>query len=93
MNDHNSEADQLLDPSRDPVVTDGAKYKVVLENDRVRVRVATHTFEATARVLDPDRDVDTCRVAQELARRKYGWGDGLPVEIRPDSPLAESATT
>jgi len=37
MNDHNSEADQLLDPSRDPVVTAGAKYKVVLENDRVRV--------------------------------------------------------
>ena len=32
-----SELDQLNDPSRDPVVTDGDKYKVVLENDRVRV--------------------------------------------------------
>ena len=34
-----SEADiqQLTDISRDPVVTDGDKYKVVLENERVRV--------------------------------------------------------
>ena len=32
-----TEQDQLHDPSRDPVVTDGDKYKVVLENDRVRV--------------------------------------------------------
>ena len=29
--------DQLSDPSRDPVVTDGDKYKLVLENERVRV--------------------------------------------------------
>ncbi|HEY7369041.1 MAG TPA: cytoplasmic protein [Thermoanaerobaculia bacterium] len=32
-----SEARLLEDPSRDPVATDGDKYKVVLENDRVRV--------------------------------------------------------
>lgn len=32
-----SELDQLRDPSRDPVVTDSDKYKVVLENDRIKV--------------------------------------------------------
>ena len=32
-----SELVQLRDASRDPVATDGDKYKVVLENDRVRV--------------------------------------------------------
>jgi hypothetical protein len=32
-----SEREQLRDSSRDPVVTDGDKYKVVVENDRVRV--------------------------------------------------------
>jgi len=32
-----AEFDLLKDASRDPVVTDGDKYKVVLENDRVRV--------------------------------------------------------
>ena len=31
------EIEQLSDTSRDPVVTDGDKYKVVLENERVRV--------------------------------------------------------
>jgi len=31
------ESTQLEDASRDPVVTDGDKYKVVFENDRVRV--------------------------------------------------------
>ena len=32
-----SELEQLRDRSRDPVVTDGDKYKVILENERVRV--------------------------------------------------------
>lgn len=32
-----SELDQLGDPFRDPVVTDSDKYKVLLENERVRV--------------------------------------------------------
>ena len=32
-----AELEQLGDPSRDPVVTDGDKYKVILENERVRV--------------------------------------------------------
>src|SRR5262245_20243538 len=32
-----AEIQQLTDTSRDPVVTDGDKYKVVMENERVRV--------------------------------------------------------
>ena len=32
-----SQLQQLADPSRDPVVTDGDKYKVLFENDHVRV--------------------------------------------------------
>src|SRR4029079_10286748 len=32
-----AQVEQLGDASRDPVVTDGDKYKVVLENDQVRV--------------------------------------------------------
>jgi hypothetical protein len=37
MTDPRPDLDQLSDTSRDPVVTDGDKYKVVLENERVRV--------------------------------------------------------
>jgi hypothetical protein len=33
-------------------------------------------------VLDADRDADTYLKTRRLAREKYGWGEGLPVEIR-----------
>jgi deazaflavin-dependent oxidoreductase (nitroreductase family) len=50
-------------------------------NPRVRIRVGGLESGATARVLDEVRDAETWRKAQELGVRKYGWGDGLPVEI------------
>lgn len=53
---------------------------------RVRVRLAGGKFGATAQVLDPERDAEEWRLAQDLAREKYGWGDGLPVRITPDEP-------
>ena len=53
------------------------------KNPRVQVRVGDRRFEATARALDPERDAATWKVAQDLEREKYGWGDGLPVEITP----------
>ena len=53
------------------------------KNPRVRVRLGSRQFEATARVLDPVRDAATWKRAQSLERSKYGWGDGLPVEITP----------
>jgi deazaflavin-dependent oxidoreductase (nitroreductase family) len=51
------------------------------KNPRVRVRLGDRNFDGTARVLDPQRDAETWQMAQNLARKKYGWGDGLPVEI------------
>jgi deazaflavin-dependent oxidoreductase (nitroreductase family) len=54
---------------------------------RVRVRLGEREFEATARALDKKRDAKAWRAAQDLSRKKYGWGDGLPVEIIPDEPL------
>jgi deazaflavin-dependent oxidoreductase (nitroreductase family) len=56
----------------------------IAKDPRVRVRLGDRKFEATARALDSERDADAWRRAQELAREKYGWGDGLPVEIAPD---------
>ena len=55
--------------------------KNIERNQRVRVRVGDLEFEATARPLDEQRDRETWRTAQRLSREKYGWGDGLPVEI------------
>ena len=55
--------------------------KNIERNARVRVRVGDSQFEATARVLDPERDRLRWRTAQRLSNEKYGWGEGLPVEI------------
>jgi deazaflavin-dependent oxidoreductase (nitroreductase family) len=54
------------------------------KNPRVQVRVGDRRFEATARALDPERDAGAWEKAQDLERDKYGWGDGLPVEITPN---------
>ena len=54
---------------------------------RVRVRIEGREFQGTGRVLDEENDAETWRRAQSLAREKYGWGDGLPVEITLDEPL------
>ena len=51
-------------------------------NPRVRVRLGDKEFDATARILDPDVDKAAWELAQHLSSEKYGWGDGLPVEIR-----------
>ena len=50
-------------------------------NPRVRVRLGDQQFEATARALENERDRETWLTARQLAREKYGWGEGLPVEI------------
>ena len=56
-------------------------------NPRVYLRIGGREVGATGRVLDSDADRETYHRAQDLARRKYGWGDGLPVEFIPDQPL------
>lgn len=56
-------------------------------NPRVAMRIGGEERAATARVLDETADRETWMLAQDLARRKYGWGDGLPVEITPDQPF------
>jgi deazaflavin-dependent oxidoreductase (nitroreductase family) len=53
-------------------------------NPRVKVRLDGREMGATARVLDPKRDRTRWELAQKLGREKYGWGEGLPVEIVPE---------
>lgn len=54
---------------------------------RVQIRLGGHKFEAAGRVLDPLGDAERWNAAQRLAREKYGWGEGLPVEFTPDAAL------
>jgi deazaflavin-dependent oxidoreductase (nitroreductase family) len=50
----------------------------------VTVHLGDRTFSGTARILGPDTDREAWDLACSLERQKYGWGEGLPVEITPD---------
>ena len=57
--------------------------KNIRRNPRVRVRIGEWRTDATARVLDPHADRKLWDQVAAIANHKYGWGDGLPVEITP----------
>ena len=50
---------------------------------RVRVRVGDRLFDATARPLAEEDEPDLVRTIKSLSDAKYGWSDGLVVEIAP----------
>src|SRR5437660_4250463 len=59
-------------------------------NREVGVRIGDRQIGATARVLDREPDRELWDRVSEIANRKYGWGDGLPVEITPSPTSAAS---
>jgi deazaflavin-dependent oxidoreductase (nitroreductase family) len=54
-------------------------------NREVKVRVAGATLAAYARVVSPDVEPDLSQAVSQLSRKKYGWGDGLVVELIPQT--------
>ncbi len=50
---------------------------------RVAVRVGRRAFPALARVVDARAEPELARAAKRLSEKKYGWGDGLLVELDP----------
>jgi deazaflavin-dependent oxidoreductase (nitroreductase family) len=63
-----------------------AWVKNVRHNPEVMVRIGEWQIGATARVLDRKADRELWDKVAALADRKYGWGDGLPIEITPLPP-------
>jgi deazaflavin-dependent oxidoreductase (nitroreductase family) len=57
--------------------------KNIRRNCKVTVQVGKDQIDATARVLDCQADRELWDEVSAIADRKYGWGDGLPVEITP----------
>jgi len=51
----------------------------------VQARVGGRTFSAQARIISAEKERDLNRAVQDLSRKKYGWGDGLVVELTPDA--------
>jgi deazaflavin-dependent oxidoreductase (nitroreductase family) len=50
---------------------------------RVAVRVGRRSFAAHARVVDAKAEPELARAARTLSEKKYGWGNGLVVELDP----------
>jgi deazaflavin-dependent oxidoreductase (nitroreductase family) len=57
--------------------------KNIRRNPKVTVRIGEWDTDATARVLDRHTDRKLWKPVAQSADRKYGWGEGLPVEITP----------
>ena len=57
--------------------------KNIRHNPRVSVRIGEHQIDAIGRVLDRQVDHELRDEVAAIADRKYGWGEGLPVEITP----------
>jgi deazaflavin-dependent oxidoreductase (nitroreductase family) len=55
----------------------------LVAHPEVQVRVAENSFKARARVIPSETDLN--RAVQQLSRDKYGWGDGLIVELTPEN--------
>ena len=77
-----SELEQLRDSSRDPAVTDGDKYRVVLDNDRVRV---LEYRDAPGERTSPHyhRDYVLCSLTAFQRRLVMADGREAVVELRP----------
>lgn len=55
----------------------------LLADPVVRVRVGARRFRGLARVVDQRAQRSLVGVVRKLSEVKYGWGDGLVVEITP----------
>jgi len=55
--------------------------KNIRRNPKVTVRIGEYQIDATARVLDRQADRKLWEQVAAIAVHKYGWGEGLPVEI------------
>ena len=58
----------------------------LLANSHVQVRVGDAHFPARARVVDAKKQPALAREIRTRSEKKYGWGDGLVVEIDPAAP-------
>ena len=53
---------------------------------KVHWRVGGRTYSGRARVVVPAREAILAALVRTRSEAKYGWGDGLIVELRPAKP-------
>lgn len=52
----------------------------------ITFRVGEQVFQGTGRVVEAALEPELHRQVSQLSETKYGWGDGLVVELRPEQP-------
>ena len=70
-----------------------AWIKNIRRNPAVVVQIGGRQIGAVARVLRRETDRDLWDDVAAIADRKYGWGDGLPVEITPHARRAAHSSS
>lgn len=56
----------------------------IISNPKVSFAVDNNnTFEGTARLIDRDKDPELVAIVSNLMNAKYGWSEGLIVELVP----------
>jgi deazaflavin-dependent oxidoreductase (nitroreductase family) len=64
--------------------TDANWVKNIQHNPHITFRVGAQRLAGTGRVLDERADTALWQVVAEQFAQKYGWNDGLVVELMPD---------
>lgn len=59
--------------------------KNIRHNPKVAIGIGELHIGATARLLDRQADRQLWQEIAAIADRKYGWSQGLPVELAPDA--------
>lgn len=69
---------------------DAGWVRTLRANPAVSVRVGTRRFLGRARVVDAPTERELWRDVRARSEAKYGWGDGLVVEIVADATRPSS---
>ena len=59
----------------------------LIQEPAVRFRVGDARFAGRARIVDPMLEPDLAAAVAARSIEKYGWGDGLIVQLAPDRRL------
>jgi deazaflavin-dependent oxidoreductase (nitroreductase family) len=58
-------------------------------NPQISFRVGAQTYTGTGRIIDEANERPLWQRVRELSDSKYGWSDGLIVELTLDKPAAQ----
>jgi hypothetical protein len=68
-------------PFYPPTIDNSAWVQSIIHNPRVSFTVNHTTFTGTARIIEQDKEPELTAGISKLMSTKYGWNEGLIVEL------------